>query len=1050
MISRLINTNHIYIVFQDQIHVFKFIEKIDLDKSGEDNLKDSELFVDDSLKFSNDNISKYFEEVSSELTEVELFKLLEKENVKYNKNTIPKRVSITLHKLKNLVLFQNTSIHNLLQIISNVLLCSTLSLKFDYCEPVNNQTFVVGNNPIIIISQSELTKTSNITSINFINWYDKMINYCKTYKNFDYNLDHFVIGMSLYLYPKKEIDTDIISMFNKSTTISSWWSKKITIHDSVIDLIKNSPKRLYIKESNKLNIPTTHIATQQNTLTFEFKIRLLNQEINLNYVSFKKNGVIILDFTFNTCIDYKTIPNILTEFIMTKADVYFPGRGKDLLLIDFLMELSLFKNYSNTLDYKPIDISDFNVEVGNITSIYSFKFPDNKPININEISKLQIFEEITSRFSSKTSVCLSYYPFYCNLNYKKFKKENKSKKTKIDPLILPELKFDKTDNELNIYATSFANFEELNFALDFSLPIYEIQTKEDKIPTEPHELILHRLRQISVKQNLKILINNDSILFGPRIVSGGTMKAYSALVQKKNQRPSIISKKEYEIMKEYKPESVIDVKNLTNQKERLYLICPYEDSSYINFHEFKEQKCIIRCTSKPSNTAQIQLCATDLGASDDFIRNIPNNGTSHACIKYTTTLVKGRKCFLPGAMEYVFPQLCCIRVTDLTKNITTLNEYLEYKYGGTGLTIRPRVLDGEFSILTPVDITGKTKYYLIIQPTNSETLKYVVINNLTEELFCVNDSPEFFKLIVNRYRGNSKHNVIIKYMRKYITHDINNLYNEDDPFISVIETISKNGYKTIIQSYNSQLVGLLKISTNTLFLIPSIYWYYKNSTISTDSQRVLLEYLSGNINLVDFSYLYNINKTGEIVYDTNNMIVGLKTENNIIQPCKPISPMDANINESRTFRNTFDINGYLLKILNVNNPMELMFEDNYQEGYKLIEFSYYMLKKFIKIYPEWYLDKDPVQLYLNMIEKITGGFSNTEEHEFKASTIFGVGLGLSKTKLNLKKYLKFITNNHYFKFTDKHSIESFLVNELIKTTNLHYLPIETLKSKDFI
>ena len=60
--------------------------------------------------------------------------------------------------------------------------------------------------------------------------------------------EHFITNFSLVFFPKSELTTDIIKIFNKSTTLNNWWSKKVILHDSYVDLSKGTSKIQYIKQ----------------------------------------------------------------------------------------------------------------------------------------------------------------------------------------------------------------------------------------------------------------------------------------------------------------------------------------------------------------------------------------------------------------------------------------------------------------------------------------------------------------------------------------------------------------------------------------------------------------------------------------------------------------------------------------------------------------------------------------------------------------------------------------------------------------------------------
>ena len=282
--------------------------------------------------------------------------------------------------------------------------------------------------------------------------------------------------------------------------------------------------------------------------------------------------------------------------------------------------------------------------------------------------------------------------------------------TKIN--IIPEIHFTFSGSNLTIFCNKFYSLDELKFELSFILPLidYGNIAKEMDENVSPVDVILIRLRSIPVKQNLKQLIAADPELFGPRKVSRN-YRAYSALCQNKEQRPSIITNKEYEILKESIPNSVIKLRNQTFPDQYINIACPYEKFPILNFHHFNNQKCIVRCTTKQTNPGQYNNCASELGAN--ILQTSHLTYQSNNIIKYNDNLPLSRYCFLPQELQEIFSDYVCINFRTINKE-TDMKDYVRRVFKAMTLIIRRNNINKEYEIISDFDSTNNIKYALII------------------------------------------------------------------------------------------------------------------------------------------------------------------------------------------------------------------------------------------------------------------------------------------------------------------------------------------------
>lgn len=1058
-----INKNPIFLEFNDRFYILRFADKlpelkIPTKKTTEetDSLfndeEDNEIQDEFSTKFlfeyttkilNKEDLDKIVKEtVDSNYTEFE-----EIDKINIGKINLP----ITEFRLTNLVLFQNTSLAMLLNIVNFVCRCKIDQLLIKNSSTEYYEYLSVGDKPLYFKRAFDFVNdfSSNITL--FSNWYIKNFRHINSIMNKIDTFEHFITNFSLVFFPKTPLTTDIIKIFNKTTTLSNWWSRKVILHDSYIDLSKGTSKIQYIKQSRNANEFNKHILAKANTITFIFKIKLRDTEINFSSIDISKEGLFTMNFTMNTLMEIKDVMSNLHNFITAHAKEYFGESSGEDKIIDYLMYRTMFKNFTYNAEARSIGPNDFTIGTGHISTIYSFAYNKKNRPDVNSVRTLYQFGEIKSRFSSKTSTCLNFYAFANAINLSKFKHySSKLTPSVVYNMLLPELKFDDADSAINIFASKFSTIKELEFALNFSFPIYSLESHLKDVPEDHVEAILARLRNISIKQNLKILMNNDPILFGPRQVPGGDIKAYSALVQQKNQRPSIISKSDYEEIYTKYPESVVNIKNLSNIKQRIYLACPYSSSRYVNFHTFEDQPCIVRCTTRKSNIAQLRECAKSLGVEDArFLTRDANMLTSHSTIKYTPNLAKGRKCYLPGRLGTLFPLLYCLRASDVTNNIASLNDYFNYNFKGISLIIKPNLIEEEFEILTELDVTGETLYYLVIQPSNNEHNKYVVVDEQGIP-FCVNDNTELFNFIKEHYKSNSIHRQIIEYIHTYIWPHAKKDIRDYLSLNEYIRELTNNDFRVVVHPKSNQLKGLL-FKNHVFYTVPIIYWYYANASNSIHTNFVLDKILSKQIIFEDIDTLIKRDKDCSLVIDIKSNVVGVKITEDLLIPCNPV-PLNDYYNSKVPFKSDsiVDMEGYLIAMLVTKNPSEIIFDLDLSNTYKYLELVKSYLQKFFKIYPEFEKLDKPIETFIKLVEDISGGFIEGDIDEFITIPYSADVLDLYKTKLSKKNFLEFVYNNPYIDFNSKTSMLDAICESLIKNTELEYLPIETIFEKDFI
>ena len=162
------------------------------------------------------------------------------------------------------------------------------------------------------------------------------------------------------------------------------------------------------------------------------------------------------------------------------------------------------------------------------------------------------------------------------------------------------------------------------------------------------ESILAEARKtVAQKQYLQELRSLDPVTFGSRTING-KVKQYSGNAQNITSRVCAISEQQYELLSKHSDmaDSILKMPNQADGDKMLYLLCPYAESPVINFHDFPNQNCIVKCTMKQSNPKQIETCARKMGITDGIV------GAS--ITPYSPDLQPGQLCMLPSELAQLF------------------------------------------------------------------------------------------------------------------------------------------------------------------------------------------------------------------------------------------------------------------------------------------------------------------------------------------------------------------------------------------------------------
>lgn len=790
---------------------------------------------------------------------------------------------IKIIQLKNLCLFKNTSLLNLLNIIGTVLECKTDKLeitnlkKYNFKIPflVYASFLCVGDMELVLSTNSVLIKDYGNYLDKYIKWYIDISNLLidnlkivKQKKLETIDLNYSISNIELMNYcVRPNVVMDIIKAFNNHN--SNYIFKRVVIHDSLLDDYYNCSKIQYIKNNVDYNLSTKHIPGKENTLTLYYSLKI-DENISLDYIDIYKNGTYKFNFIIRKKMNYDEIKDVIFSFLHTK--------GEEIFNSTLINECA----YSEDSE-RPIKYTDYEQEFSKVESFYLIN--DTTLDDIKKVNRILGIDGFESRFSSNSSIMINSTAFIDNNIIFEFEQEYLNKSVLNDNItkimIIPETHISHSNGQTSIFCNKFTSISELTFNLALLFPFFKYENIGDEKSTgDPVEDILIRLRNIPIKQNLKLLSAQDPKLFGPRTVLKNP-RAYSALCQAKEQRPSLITETEYNILKEKIPNSVFNIENQTYSGQRLYMACPYSNFSIANFHHMNNQLCIVRCTTKMSNPGQYEQCSSDLDNLNMIDQKLGHQ--SHSIIKYNENLPFDRMCKLPVELQAIFPDFICIRADYIMNSLDskTSENYISYlhrTYNQIPLIIQRSTDNGEYKILTEYEFNqDNVKYCLVIQPESKPELKYLVINVNNYMLLTVNNYPDLVRFLSSINKVSKVYNEIIKYINSKIIHSESIDFENISFYKYIVEIHKKFNIKLIVD--NGVAIGLIKRVefTDYYYQLPQISWPYNDSSLVYSSDFIMKNMNIGSIKFPSIEEIeQSINESDKFCINVkNNKIAGL-------------------------------------------------------------------------------------------------------------------------------------------------------------------------------
>ena len=954
--------------------------------------------------------------------------------------------------LKNLVLFKNTSILDLVAIIGTVLECKTTNFdisnndKFNFKIPFLTYAhfLCVGNEELNFYTNDPISKDYGNYLDEFMKWYFNMTNLyvknlklmeTKKIKTIEVNYSISNIEVTNYCL-RKNVYTDIIKLFNNHNT--NYIFKRVIVHDKSLDEYYNVDNVQYVKNVKDFNLSTKHVQGKENVLTLFYSL-IINENVTLEYIDIFKSGTYRFCFTIKHKMNIDDIKKVIFDYLKVHNEEIFK-----LLMLD---ECSYTSDSVKSLQY-----TDYNQEVSKLQSFYLINDTTVEDVkNLNILLSIKGFE---SRFNSNSSIMLNSNAFYDTNIIFDFEQMYLNKGLLNENLTrintLPETHVTFSNGMTSIFCNKFTNIEELIYNLALFLPFIKCENLHVEEEGEGVEYILNRLKNIPIKQNLKQLSALDTKLFGPRIVLKNP-RAYSALCQSKEQRPVPITESEYEVLSKAIPESVFNIENQTYTGQRLYLACPYEDFKYANFHQFNNQLCIVRCTTKLSNPSQYEQCSNDL--DNQNINDQKLGHQSHSIIKYNENLPYDRACQLPSELQAVFPDFICMRSDYIMRGMN--EDYVSFfqrSFGCIPLIIQ-RVSDADqYIILSEYELTQDSiKYFLVLQPESKPELKYIVTNSLNYRPFIINDYPDLIEFFNNINKINKLYTEIINYINKKIIQE--EVEVENLSFYKYYMLI-KNKFNLKLVVKDGNVVGIIKkVNFEEYFYsLPNIVWPYKDSNLYYSADYVLKNYLAGSIKFPKYS-LSTLDETTLCPSDddkiclniNNNKICGIIHIINNSEVLNLCQESDEPLPHNFDFE-IYDTDNVLFNKLTDLNKIEIKNKRNLNINLKTEILINHMLCRYTHYNPDYYKDtqKENVENFLKYMTEF--GMITTGESQIEQAT--SNMISSIKSKLNKKvveDYLK--AGNILFNEND---VDDILYKEIVNNFNLQKNLNEVIEKKVFL
>lgn len=662
--------------------------------------------------------------------------------------------------------------------------------------------------------------------------------------NKDYIINPRITEIKYALYNLNSVNQgiDIVQLMNINTASEKF--HRILLQSEKMNKFKNESKHgnWIVKSKFDISDPLFGIDLIDNSCIF-YENRSISEKLNYIHfaqINFLENGIITIIFRN---LDYNQKYEDLCAVIEDWLDKNIYQILKDVHLEEAVYDMDFkVENYK----YFPLN-HNFNVNIPTKNNISNLTFINNIFNSRQMYSMKSSFRTVTNQqFGDSTDLLIDFMGNFTETFLA----------TDITIYYNSVINLNNTTNGIYVSISNSTSFELFTKFIVMLLNKLEVSKSDEKNKSESADSIKKYLTSIDQKTRLNQLKETDPVLFSNKL-SYGKDFTYSQLVQNNQQRPSIITKAEYEIIKNDNPDQVINIENQTTH-ERLYLTCPFDDFPIVNYHHIKDQGCIVKCTTIVSNENQYNYCDSELNGLGNKKINSPETSSS-MLVKFSSLLSAKRKCALPKKLINIFPKCYLIKLeTDIN-----INDYMMMNYN-----LFPFIIEvhDDFYLLPNEFINGK-KFGIVFR----ESIKdgYLLMCDIETKLPYVMEDTDS-NIFVQQLIQTSKSRNNFSYLIHYINDVFDLTIDETISIGELADKLSKDNYSFIS---NKDRIIMIYNKTENKYLSTPIF---VNPLVNTSRY----EEISQKTNIFDNLYKLDdlkIKNISKIYVDLeSNSAVGVK------------------------------------------------------------------------------------------------------------------------------------------------------------------------------
>lgn len=677
----------------------------------------------------------------------------------------------------------------------------------EYSEPIEANSDVYEDFVVIGIAEPIIIDIKPTTKSRFNNYDEQLMKLLIKYQLFlsKTNYDNIQSSVSLHItkmvyamYAHSLKAIDIVRLFNINETSERF--PKINLHSSSLNIFKNEANSLSctVKCKDPTMRPLQGIYSSKNECTFLNNAPIdKDEDISLYNVSALENGIVLFYFSIIRFDEDKSV-------IEKKINSWMKANAYKLLEDIHLDECVLSPSFK-------IDDCSF-IELSHDTHI---QLSDEFKLSaINSLNQMPAFKAVYTTLSSVRNLGPQVHSLAAqHLLSRTFNTTASLASTTMNFYyyslihIINEAETNTRKNSTIIEIRNSVNSETTALILAaIAMCFSGMQGAQTK--TQKTSNLRDRLASLDARMRIHQLKLVDPVLFGNKVKSD-EMRDYSQLVQENKQRPSVLTKKEYDELKIDDPNCVANIENQTTHS-RLYLGCVFSDYPIINYHAEDDGSCIVKCTTAYSNGYQYQVCDSKLNGIDNA-KTIENTYSSNTIVKYSPAIDIGRRCLPPKELINVVPKCHLLKMEHVWstfklpdgsfKKVFILHRYDSY------YDVETEFID-EYSYVLMITVEGFPGAFLL---RNTDTNMPIVFDAKTKNTF-----------IQQLIKVSKKHEENAAFVN-YINHVVGTKYALNENVTKVIMNLKdEHGVKFFRNMVDHHILVAIDFD-GLLYLIPQLY-----------------------------------------------------------------------------------------------------------------------------------------------------------------------------------------------------------------------------------